>query len=191
MKNTDTTPKKNVANLLFEAHVLKNIQRSGYAFLGSGKESIAEHIFTTSFIAFVMANAHPEINMQRLLSMCLVHDLPESRMGDLNYVQKRYCTAHEELVLEHLAEEYELGETIQELVEEFNAGETLEAKLARDADQLSLILELKALQDTGSRGPEKWVPSTCKRLQTQTGKDLAEQILGCEWDDWWFKSMVK
>jgi putative hydrolase of HD superfamily len=34
---------KNIANLLFEAKMLKEIPRSGFHFLGSGKESIAEH----------------------------------------------------------------------------------------------------------------------------------------------------
>ncbi len=33
---------KNIANLLFEAKMLKEIPRSGFHFLGSGKESIAE-----------------------------------------------------------------------------------------------------------------------------------------------------
>jgi len=31
---------KNIAKLLFEAHILKEIPRSGYQFLGAGKESV-------------------------------------------------------------------------------------------------------------------------------------------------------
>ena len=41
---------KNIANLLFEAKMLKEIPRSGFHFLGAGKESIAEHSFVTTFI---------------------------------------------------------------------------------------------------------------------------------------------
>ncbi|MGD8981799.1 MAG: HD domain-containing protein, partial [Desulfobacterales bacterium] len=52
---------KNIANLLFQANILKNIPRSGYQFLGAGKESIAEHSFSVSFIAFVMIQMEPDV----------------------------------------------------------------------------------------------------------------------------------
>ena len=79
---------KNIAALLFEANILKNIPRAGFHFLGAGKESVAEHSFCITFIAYVMAHLEAEINSLRLITMCLVHDLPESRTGDHNYVQK-------------------------------------------------------------------------------------------------------
>jgi putative hydrolase of HD superfamily len=69
---------KNIANLLFEAKMLKEIPRSGFHFLGSGKESIAEHTFSTTFIAYVMSHLEPDIDALKLISMCLVHDLPET-----------------------------------------------------------------------------------------------------------------
>ncbi|MCP4694311.1 MAG: HD domain-containing protein, partial [Desulfobacterales bacterium] len=40
---------KQIAKLLYEARMLKEIPRSGYGFLGAGKESVAEHTFITSF----------------------------------------------------------------------------------------------------------------------------------------------
>ena len=46
---------ENIANLLFEAGMLKRIPRSGYQFLGAGSESVAEHVHMMTFIAFVMA----------------------------------------------------------------------------------------------------------------------------------------
>ena len=72
---------KSIANLLFEAKMLKEIPRSGFHFLGAGKESVAEHTFSTTFIAFVMSQLEPEIDALKLISMCLVHDLPEARIG--------------------------------------------------------------------------------------------------------------
>jgi putative hydrolase of HD superfamily len=35
---------KRIADLLFEARILKEIPRSGFHFLGVGRESIAEHV---------------------------------------------------------------------------------------------------------------------------------------------------
>ncbi|CAN2040789.1 putative hydrolases of HD superfamily [Candidatus Magnetomoraceae bacterium gMMP-15] len=181
---------KKIVNLLFEAKILKEIPRTGFHFLGSGGESVAEHSFLITFIAYVMSQIKPETDALKLISMCLMHDLPEARMGDLNYVQKKYATAHENRALSDLTEGVPFGPAIKELVDEFNKGESTEAKLARDADQLALILELKSLKDTGSRGPDKWLPSVKERLKTETGQKLAEMIMETEWDDWWFKKLI-
>ncbi|MCP4021381.1 MAG: HD domain-containing protein, partial [Desulfobacteraceae bacterium] len=55
---------KHIANLLFEVRILKELNRCGYAFLGQGKESIAEHSFMTAFICFAMARIEPEVNSE-------------------------------------------------------------------------------------------------------------------------------
>jgi len=73
---------------------------------------------------------------------------------------------------------------------EFNEGLSLEAKLARDADQLAFILELKTLADIGYNPPNKWLPFALKRLQTKTGKALAQNIMETSWDAWWLENHV-
>jgi putative hydrolase of HD superfamily len=75
---------KDIVNLLFEANILKEIPRSGYHFLGAGQESVAEHTFSTAMIAFVMSKIEQDVDALKLISMCLVHDLPEARISDLN-----------------------------------------------------------------------------------------------------------
>jgi putative hydrolase of HD superfamily len=181
---------KDIANLLFEAAHLKRTPRSGFNFLGAGKESVAEHTFCTLFIAWVMAKMDTRVDALRLMSMCLVHDLPESRMGDLNYVQKQYVTADETAALDHVGASTSLGPDISDLVQEFNKAETLEARLAKDADQISLVIELKTLADIGFKPPHKWLPMVRKRLQTETGKQIAETIAQTDWDTWWLKNYV-
>ena len=179
-----------VANLLFEAAQLKRTPRSGFNFLGAGHESVAEHTFCTLFIAWVMAKMEPDVDTLRLISMCLVHDLPESRIGDINYLQKKYVNADETAALKDLAAGTDMGPDISGLVEEFNHCESLEARLAKDADQISLILELKTLEDIGFDAPRKWFPHVLKRLQTDTGKQIAAAIAQTDWDAWWLKNYV-
>lgn len=181
---------KRIANLLFEAKMLKDIPRSGYHFLGSGKETVAEHSFMITFIAFVMAEMEPDVDASRLIRMCLIHDLPESRTGDMNYVQKKYVDVDEAKAVEDLIRHIPFGEAIRDLIDEFNASETREARLARDADQISFVLELKNLMDTGRKGPETWLPIVMNRLQTDTGKQIAESIVNTDWDEWWKKNYV-
>ena len=178
---------RNIANLLFKAKILKDIPRSGYHYLGAGKESVAEHSFSISFIAFVMSQMEPNVDALKLIAMCLVHDLTEARTGDLNYVQKKYVSAQENRALKDATKDIFFGDSLADLTHEFNEGKSAEAKLARDADQLSLVLELKSLIDIGYKVPEKWLPFVLDRLKTKTGKKLSESILKTTEDSWWLK----
>ncbi len=176
---------KPIANLLFEIRLLRDITRSGYAFLGAGKESIAEHSFVTAMICFVMTRMEKGIDREKLISMALVHDLAEARTGDLNYVHKQYCAANEKKALEHLGARIPFGQDIIALVEEFNEGKTREACLAKDADQISFIMELKKQADLGVSSPHKWLPIVIDRVQTDLGRQLVTAIMDTSWDDWW------
>lgn len=177
-----------IADLLYEAKMLKEIPRSGYQFLGVGRESVAEHTFMATFIANLMAAMQPDANALKLLRMCLLHDLPEARTGDLNAVQKQYVTADEPRAVADLIRCVPFGNEISELLAEFRSGQTLEAQLAHDADQLSLLIDLKSLQDIGYAPPVKWIRHVRKRLITETGREMAREILETEWDQWWLKN---
>jgi putative hydrolase of HD superfamily len=178
---------KAIANLLFEARILKDIPRSGFHFLGSGSESVADHSFIATFIGYVLSQIAPEADALRLLQMCLIHDLTEARTGDLNYVQKKYLSVDESRAIADLTGDLPFGNAVGDLIEEFNAAETLEAQLAHDADQLALVLELKALHDVGNNGPKAWLPHVVGRLQTSIGQSLAKEILNTASDEWWFE----
>ena len=181
---------KEIVNLLFQARLLKSIPRSGYHFLGAGSESIAEHTFMTAFIAFVMSQMDEKVDAQRLVYMALVHDLAETRTGDLNTVHKTYVTADEKKAISDSIQNLTFGRLIENLVQEFNKGKTLEAKLARDADQLAFIFDLKALSDIGYESPKKWIQPVIERLQTDIAKSLAETVLKTQWDEWWLKKYL-
>lgn len=176
---------KAVADLFFEAKMLKDIPRAGFAFLGAGSESIAAHSFAAAFIGYAMSRMDEAADTQRLIAMCLVHDLPEARIGDLNYVNKQYVQADEEQAVADLSRNLCFGEDLAGLIREFQKQASREALLAHDADQLAFILDLKAVADIGVKTPEKWLPVVVRRLKTDLGKQLAEAILQTEWDSWW------
>jgi putative hydrolases of HD superfamily len=177
---------KNIANFLFEAGMLKRTPRSGFQFLGSGAESVAEHIFRTTYIGFCLAKLSANVNVDRLIRMCLFHDLPEARTGDLNYVNKKYVDADEKKAVNDLAGTLPFGGEIRELLMEFMEGKTEEAKLARDADQIEMILALKEYKDLGNKYADEWLGFSLKRLQTETAKELAVTILATDSSLWWF-----
>ena len=179
---------KRIADLLFEARMLKEIPRSGFQFLGAGRESVAEHVYAAAFTAYVLSQLSPDVDALKLISMCLVHDLAEARIGDLNSVNKAYVHPDEPRAVADAIRGLPFGEQLKALIEEYNAGVSPEARLARDADQISLILELKDLDDIGYRPPQDWLPHVLGRLQTETGKTLAAAIMSTRRDNWWWEA---
>jgi putative hydrolase of HD superfamily len=177
---------KRIANFLFEAGMLKRTPRTGFQFLGSGAESVAEHVFRTVYIGYTLGCLTGDVDTDKLMKMCLFHDLPEARTGDLNYVNKKYVKADTGKAVDDLAATVPFGAEIRELILEFERGESVEARLAHDADQLELILALKEHKDLGNTYADEWLAFAIRRLMTETARDLAETILETDSSLWWF-----
>ncbi len=177
---------KRIANFLFEAGMLKRTPRSGFQFLGSGAESVAEHIFRTVYVGYALGRMSRNADTDRIIKMCLFHDLPEARTGDLNYVNKKYMKADEEKAVNDLAETLPFGGEIKELILEFIKGESLEAQLAHDADQLEMVLALKEYKDLGNKYADEWLGFALKRLRTDAARELSRTILETDSSLWWF-----
>ena len=177
---------KRIANFLFEAGMLKRTPRTGFQFLGSGAESVAEHIFRTVYIGYALGHLAGGTDTDRIIKMCLFHDLPEARTGDLNYVNKKYVKTDEKKAVDDLTDTLPFGAEMKKLITEFSEGQTLEAQLARDADQLELILALKEHKDLGNKYADEWLEYALKRLKTDTARELAKTILDTDSSLWWF-----
>jgi putative hydrolase of HD superfamily len=178
---------RRIADLLFEVGMLKRTPRTGYRFLGTGAESVAEHLFSTCFIGYALAQLEGKVDAFKLVKMCLFHDLPEARTGDQNYVYKKYVRVDEERAIEDLAAGLPFADEIKGLIAEFNAKETREALLSHDADQLALLLQLKEHKDLGNRYADEWLRNNAKRLHTDVAKRLAKAILQTDLSAWWFR----
>lgn len=178
---------KAIADFLFEVGMLKRTPRSGFQFLGTGSETVAEHSLRSAVIGYVLAKMDGNLAIDRVVLMCLFHDLVEARTGDLNYVNKRYVKADEEAAVRDMTAGLPFGDEIRRLTEEFNRRETREAEAAHDADQIEMILELKELGDLGNRYSKDWIVTATKRLRTEGGKRLARSILNTDFSSWWFK----
>ena len=166
--------------------MLKRTPRTGFQFLGSGTESVAEHSFRAALIGYTLAQLDGQADVGRVLQLCLFHDIPEARTGDLNYVNKKYVKPDEERAVEDLARQLPFGDDYRKTLQEFNAKQTREALLAHDADQLEMVLSLKEYKDLGNRYADEWYPFSLQRLQTGAAKQLAETIWETDSSKWWF-----
>jgi len=177
---------KSIANFLFEMGMLKKTPRTGFQFLGTGGESVAEHVFQTIFIGYTLCKLETDADELKVMKMCLVHDLPEARTGDMNYVNKKYVTVDEKKAVKELTDTLFFGQDIKCAIDEFNSKTSLESRLAHDADQLALILQLKENGDLGNKYSQEWISFVLKRLCTETAKKVAQSILETDSAEWWF-----
>jgi putative hydrolase of HD superfamily len=182
---------KELINFLFEVGMLKKTPRTGYQFLGTGKESVAEHTFRMTIIGYLLSLQDPKADAMKTTLMCLFHDLHEARTGDLNYVNKRYVQIDEDKAVQDLAQGLPFKDEILSLTREFTEGKSIEACISKDADQLDLILSLKEQLDLGNAYAREWLHYAVQRLQTGSAREMAQEILETDSTEWWFKKKTE
>lgn len=174
-----------LADLVYAGAMLKQTPRSGLAFLGSGKESVAEHSFLAAFIGYILARK-AQADTGKTVLMCLFHDLHEAATGDFNYVNHRYDQADERQALLDICSGSSLSGQILSFWEEFEAKSTLESRLAHDADQLDLICTLRKEQARGNDFAVEWQKSAVQRICTIWGQRLCKAIMETDPRHWWY-----
>jgi putative hydrolase of HD superfamily len=177
---------KDVANFLYEVGILAKTPRSGFHFLGTGNQSVSEHVSRVLFIGYTLASLESSVDMLKVLKMCLLHDLAETRVSDLNYVHQKYVQREEEKAIEDLAKTIPFGGDVKEVLHEYHERKSKEAVLAKDADNIEWIISLKEQLDNGNVKAKEWINSAMKRLKSDIGKKIGEEILKTSSDSWWF-----
>ena len=174
-----------LADFCNEVGMLRHTPRSGYAFLGSGGESVAEHSYRVAVLGFLLAR-RAGADAARVTWLCLFHDLHEARTGDLNYMNQRYGSCRAREALEDCLDGTGLEEEVLGFWDELEGGASLEATLARDADQLDFICNLKEELDKGNRFALQWLDSARKRLKTPQAREIADAVLQADHNRWWY-----
>ena len=192
-KNKNKKDKKNneykqIANFVYETNILSHTPRSGLWFLGSGNQSVAEHLFHTAMIAYALTSLERKVDKNKVVLMALFHDIGEGRVSDHNYVHQRYGRLSEANAVHDIAESLPFGNEIKKLNEEEQARITPEARLVKDADNLEWISTLRAEEVKGNSKAKDWIKSAVKRLRTAPGKKLGKVILTTDPDAWWFSN---
>jgi putative hydrolase of HD superfamily len=186
MENPQIPSIEGVAKMLFEVGMLANTPRSGFPFLGTGKQSVAEHLHRSAMIGMTLGLLDGTVDVGKLTQMCLLHDITEARTSDLNYTHQRYVTVDEPKALAAMTEALPFKQYWHDLLKEYHERQTREAILAKEADNLELLLSAKEQADLGNPRASAWIAPTILRLKTDLGKQLAEKILTTRHDAWWF-----
>lgn len=179
-----------LADFFNEVGMLRNIARSGFAFLGSGSESVAEHSFRTCIIGFALAKI-VRADPARTVFLCLFHDLHEARTGDFNYVNHRYNNCRARDALKDAVAGTGLETDILDYFDQLETKDSLEAIVAKDADQLDLICNLQEQLNKGNEFASEWLDSALARLYLPESHNLANFILKTDPNHWWYGTIDK
>ena len=85
-------------DILHVAERLKDATRHCYT-SGGRHESVAEHSWRLALMAFLLRDEFPEADMDRLIRMCLIHDLGEAFTGDIPTFRKTQADERREEAL--------------------------------------------------------------------------------------------
>jgi len=184
VKNSMTD--KMVANFLFEVGILAKTPRSGFHFLGSGDQSVAEHINRVTYIGYVLATMDGTVDVLKVMKMSLFHDISETRISDLNYVHQKYVERNEENAIKDITDSIPFGKDMLDVIDEYEERISKESLIVKDADNLEWILSLKEEYDKGNTRAMDWIKPSLKRLKTMTAQNIAKAIMDADSNDWWF-----
>jgi len=127
---------------------LKRTARTGWVQKGvPDAENVAAHSFGVAYTALMLAESIDEVvDMGRLLSMALLHDLPEAVTSDIPTPSWRFLPPGSKAEVEEAAMKEIFAESIFggrgfDLWEEFQAGESLESRIVHDADRIDMYLQ--------------------------------------------------
>ena len=129
-------------NILLVAEKLKCHTR--HCSTSSGRqESVAEHSWRTALMAMLTANAFPEADIDKVIRMCLIHDLGEAFTGDIPSFDKTEADSKtEELALRQWVQTFPSPEREEwlALYEEMEAQQTQEARIYKALDKLEAVI---------------------------------------------------
>ena len=130
-------------SVLHTANRLKDTTRHCWT-PGNRHESVADHSWRLALTAFFLRDEFPETDMDKVIKMCLIHDLGECFTGDIpSFLKTDADTAKEDALLiqwvETLPQPYRAE--MAALYAEMDALETDEARLYKALDKLEAVIQ--------------------------------------------------
>ena len=116
-----------------------------HSYTSSGRhESVAEHSFRLALMAYMVSDEVPEIDTDKVIRMCLIHDLGEAITGDIPSFEKTDSdeSAEDSAVsgfVNQLPEYWK--KQLGEMYSEMNELKTPEAKLYKALDKLEAVIQ--------------------------------------------------
>lgn len=134
---------RELLNALTVAERLKDTTRHCYTSKGR-HESVAEHSWMMTLMAFFMKNEFPDADMNKVIQMCIIHDLGECFTGDIPTFMKTKEHEHtEEKLLNEWVESLPKATQVEmkTLFKEMEERKSIESKIYKAIDSLEALIQ--------------------------------------------------
>ena len=153
---------------LLQLMSLKSLNRSGWQRVGiENPESVASHSWGMSALALRLC---PEnLDLSKVLSLCIIHDIPEIIVGDLT--PEDDCTnkaKDEHIAMTQIAPQW------LDLFEEYESGETAEAKFVKQIDKLDMALQAMIYRNEQAIDTSQFIESARAKITDSSQLSLLD-----------------
>jgi putative hydrolases of HD superfamily len=181
---------KKLVNYIFEINHLKKIKHNGWYLAGVDRpDSVAEHVMRAAQIGYLLAVMEGDADPERVASMVLFHDNPESRIGDNNKVTARYQDSKPAEVdaFKDQVKDFDkkMKENLESYFMEFERRNSKEGVIAKDADWLEMAFQAKEYADLGYSSAIDWINNVEKAVETKSAKLIIKEMKRTKFYEWW------
>jgi len=143
----DSSDESRAIDFLLEANALERVPRTGFVMSGvDSPENVAAHTAGVAVAAMLIADRmEAPVDRGRMLAMALLHDIGESRTGDVALIEKTDADRAVEAravadMLDGMPAEYTA------VLAEYDAQETVESRIVKAADKLQMMAKIIAYE---------------------------------------------
>ncbi len=129
--------------ILSVAERLKDTMRHSYT-SGGRRESVAEHSWRLALMAMLLKEVFPNDDMDKVIRMCLIHDLGEAFTGDIPaFLKNPDDSGKESDIFRNWAAglPQDIAPVITSLWDEMEAQKTREARIYKALDKLEALIQ--------------------------------------------------
>ncbi len=164
-----------IREVLLETLELKDLARSGWVKNGIVNcESVASHTWGVSWL--VIALCPEDLNLQRALVMTTIHDIAETRVGDIT--PNDDISANEKHLLESNAmkdilSNFKNSDELYKIWMEYELQITPESKFVKYCDKLDMALQAQKYMLNSDKNLNEFIDSAISIIANDNLKDLA------------------
>ena len=140
MKSMET---REFLEILHVAERLKDTMRHCTTTKGR-RESVAEHSWRVSLMAMLLKHEFPDADMNKVIQMCLIHDLGECFTGDIPVFAKTDKDRNtEDILLDQWVSSLpeDISDDLKKLYLEMNEQQTAESRIYKALDKLEAVIQ--------------------------------------------------
>lgn len=172
----------------FEMGNIRYIDRMWRRFYNKDYANLADHHFRVFWLAMTIAAQEKDVDTGKVAKLAMVHDIAESRAGDVDYLARQYVDRNEELAITDMLAGTAIEKEFLELWHEYEERESIESKIVKDADNLDVDFELA---EQGAKGDplhdrlhhlREFV--SAEKLYTETAKKMYAKLKDADPHAW-------